>query len=159
MRRLGRAIFLCGVLLATLAAAGWLAGYWRIGARWHSWQAIRIDLLQGKVRAVVYDGNSPREAQLIGFYGWETDPLPAFFTMYAVKGATLNVYIAELPLWIPLMLGLGAVAVGQRLARLDLNRCPKCNYDRQGLTVDVCPECGQALRAVGFKGKIRSLQE
>lgn len=48
----------------------------------------------------------------------------------------------QVPLWVPV-----AYLVYRRSQQEQRGRCRQCNYDLRGITADVCPECGNRMRA------------
>jgi hypothetical protein len=56
-----------------------------------------------------------------------------------------SLYILVFPLWVTMVVGSAAAIIGSRMRRaVATGLCPKCGYDRKGLSEGAaCPECGR----------------
>ena len=132
-------------LTMLLVAVGIGSGWWTVS--WIGRSGIHVGAIYGRliVRGTNRGsfGGSPgtgwyggyMESQLGWWFDWRTTP----------RG-----WSVEAPFWLPSVISLLVTAVAWRLdtlarRRARLNLCPKCNYDRAGITGDAkCPECGSA---------------
>jgi hypothetical protein len=140
-----RAIRWTGLSIVVLSGAAWIVSQWMYACFVaHRWRA-GIEFGHLKVTClspVIAFGEDP------GLY-WgrlRTGPHPLWLWLEWKKHAL------DVPLWAPIAIVLGIVAVRWlRIAiahwRAPPGHCRKCRYDRSGLASGtVCPECGTAPR-------------
>lgn len=87
-------------------------------------------------------GGYPADEFHVRFYRQTPDPI--WWPTCHTSGPPSPMTSVTIPLWIPTLASAAAWwTAHRRLRRLDrAGLCPKCLYDRAGLTASTCPECG-----------------
>jgi hypothetical protein len=134
-----------GLAASALLAAAWVGSCW-YGVLWFVPAGGYLCLECG-----VIERHGPLwPLEWSGGHAWSHQPTNSDMRWSFVWGTLDHVRYASVPLWIPLLIVVGATAAawwadarGRRRQRV--GSCPACGYDRRGLEVGkVCPECGAA---------------
>ncbi len=135
---------------AILFGVPWLLSMWfHIGVNFN--RSGDAGLTQGAFTADRFDPPLPPGSRLGGYPAdefhvrfYRQTPGPIWWPSWHTSGAPRPLTSVIIPLWIPTLAAVAAWWVAHRRVRR-LGRpglCPKCLYDRAGLTATTCPECG-----------------
>ncbi len=138
-----------GAVVTVLLVVVWIgSGWWSAAAATDAGHSVTLTQGTWLVGKITSANPSAHGGFLLERWSPPLGPRSAYFRWWFNWTSWKQNWCLGIPGWIPTAFALLATAIAWRLDTIARRRerlylCPKCNYDRTGITSDMkCPECG-----------------